>query len=55
MNARILLVEDEPGLVVILTDLLKPEGYSVDHAGDGIAGLSRATNETFDLDRKSVV
>ena len=36
MNARILLVEDEPGLVLILTDLLKPEGYLVDNAGDEI-------------------
>ena len=38
MTARILLVEDEPGLVLILTDLLKPEGYSVDSATDGITG-----------------
>ena len=49
MNARILLVEDEPGLVLILTDLLKPEGYLVDNAGDGVTGLTRAMNEPFDL------
>ena len=49
MSARILLIEDEPGLVLILTDLLKMEGYSVDNAGDGVTGLSRATNEPFDM------
>ena len=49
MNARILLVEDEPGLVLILTDLLKPEGYLVDNAGDGVTGLTRAMNEPFEV------
>jgi two-component system alkaline phosphatase synthesis response regulator PhoP len=48
-GASILLVEDEPGLVLILTDLLTTEGYSVDHAGDGVTGLSRASTEAFDL------
>ena len=32
MSARILLVEDEPGLVITLTDLLMAEGYAVDVA-----------------------
>jgi len=45
LSAHILLVEDEPGIVLILTDLLKPEGYTVDSAGDGLTGLSRAANE----------
>ncbi len=49
MSARILLVEDEPGLVIILTDLLKPEGYIVDTASDGVSGLARALSESFDL------
>jgi DNA-binding response OmpR family regulator len=31
---RILLVEDEPGLVLTLSDLLESEGYAVSHAGD---------------------
>jgi len=30
MIARILLVEDEPGLVMTLTDLLTAEGYEVE-------------------------
>jgi two-component system alkaline phosphatase synthesis response regulator PhoP len=49
MSASILLVEDEPGLVLILTDLLKAEGYSVETAGDGAAALARGLNESFDL------
>jgi two-component system alkaline phosphatase synthesis response regulator PhoP len=49
MNSRILLIEDEPGLVLTLSDLLQAEGYTVDHASEGIAGLSKATGEPFDL------
>jgi DNA-binding response OmpR family regulator len=33
-ETRVLLVEDEPGLVLTLTDLLASDGYSVEHAGD---------------------
>ena len=49
MNSRILLVEDEPGLVLTVSDLLMNEGYDVDTAMDGEAGLLKATSETFDL------
>jgi len=42
MNAKILLVEDEPGLVLKLTDLFRGEGYEVETASDGETGLSRA-------------
>jgi two-component system alkaline phosphatase synthesis response regulator PhoP len=49
MNSRILLIEDEPGLVLTLTDLLQAEGYTVDHASEGISGLSKATSEPFDV------
>lgn len=49
MGARILLVEDEPGLVLTLTDRLVAEGYAVEAARDGEAGLLRATSEGFDL------
>jgi two-component system alkaline phosphatase synthesis response regulator PhoP len=48
MNKRLLLVEDEPGLVLTLTDRLTSEGYDVASARDGEAGLERATNEAFD-------
>jgi two-component system, OmpR family, alkaline phosphatase synthesis response regulator PhoP len=42
MNSRVLLIEDEPGLVLTLTDLLRAEGYEVDAASDGETGLSKA-------------
>ncbi|MBZ5619210.1 MAG: response regulator transcription factor [Acidobacteriia bacterium] len=49
MSARILLVEDEPGLVLTLSDLLTVEGYEVESATDGPTGLARAASEPFDL------
>jgi two-component system alkaline phosphatase synthesis response regulator PhoP len=49
MTRRILLVEDELGLVMTLSDRLTSEGYTVESANDGETGLARATNETFDL------
>lgn len=49
MNLRILLIEDEPGLVLTLTDLLTAEGYEVDTAGDGNSGLEKALNSKYDV------
>jgi two-component system, OmpR family, alkaline phosphatase synthesis response regulator PhoP len=49
MSSRILLVEDEPGLVMTLSDLLAAEGYEVESAMDGPSGLARALGEPFDL------
>jgi len=46
---RILLVEDEPALVMTLTDRLRSEGYSVDAAGDGDAAFELATAGSYDL------
>jgi two-component system alkaline phosphatase synthesis response regulator PhoP len=46
---RLLLVEDEPGLVLTLTDRLTREGYSVESATDGERGLERAAGHAFDL------
>ena len=46
---RILLIEDEPGIVLTLTDRLTREGYSVESAVDGESGLERATRDAFDL------
>ena len=45
---RLLLVEDEPGLVLTLTDRLTAEGYDVEHEGDAVRGLARASTSTFD-------
>ena len=47
--ARLLLVEDEPGLQLALSDRLSSEGYSVETAGDGLAAIARATGEPFDV------
>jgi two-component system, OmpR family, alkaline phosphatase synthesis response regulator PhoP len=46
---RILLVEDEPGLVLTLRDRLTREGYAVEASTDGASGLERAAGEAFDL------
>src|SRR6185503_16873060 len=48
-RGRLLLVEDEPGLVMALTDRLTREGYHVTSARDGEAGLHCACRESFDL------
>lgn len=49
MNPRILIIEDEPGVVLVVTDLLQAEGYEVVSAGDGAAGLRAASDARFDL------
>jgi two-component system alkaline phosphatase synthesis response regulator PhoP len=46
---QLLLVEDEPGLVLTLTDRLRREGYAVEHCADGESALERAAAEPFDL------
>ncbi len=46
---RLLLVEDEPSLVVTLTDRLVSEGYRVESVGDGVSALERALGETYDV------
>jgi len=48
-DRRLLLIEDEPGLQLTLSDRLAAEGYTVETAGDGDLGLARATTEPFDL------
>ena len=49
MSKRILLVEDEAAVALTIEDRLVAEGYRVDVARDGEAGLSRAAAEPFDL------
>jgi len=46
---RLLLVEDEPGLVMTLTDRLAAEGYAVESANDATTGLAQAMTGTFEL------
>ena len=49
MRRRVLLVEDEPGLVMTLTDRLSEEGYEVESAGTGKMALERTAAAPFDL------
>ena len=42
MKKRILVVEDEPGLVVMLKARLESKGYRVDSAYDGLEGVKKA-------------
>ena len=49
MSSRILLVEDEPGLQMTVADLLASDGHVVDTAGDGPAGLAKASANGYDL------
>jgi two-component system alkaline phosphatase synthesis response regulator PhoP len=46
---RLLLIEDEPGLVLTLCDRLTREGYAIETSADGESGLERAAGEAFDL------
>jgi two-component system alkaline phosphatase synthesis response regulator PhoP len=45
---RLLLVEDEPGLVMTLTDRLMAEGYEVESVTDAVTGLDAAAAGGFD-------
>ena len=41
-NAKILIIDDEPSIVNLVTAYLKPEGYDVYTASDGESGLKAA-------------
>ena len=47
MKQRLLLVEDEPALVMTLTDRLQAEGFDVDSAADGDEGFRRASTAPY--------
>jgi two-component system alkaline phosphatase synthesis response regulator PhoP len=47
MSSRILIVEDEPGLVLTVSDLLTAEAYEVSIATDGPSGLAMASEQQF--------
>jgi two-component system alkaline phosphatase synthesis response regulator PhoP len=49
MSSRLLLVEDEPGLQLALSDRLASEGFHVETAGDGNTAIARASGEPFDI------
>ena len=45
---RVLVVEDEPELISILSKGLREDGYAVDEAGDGQEGLYKAVTWEYD-------
>lgn len=49
MDAKILIIEDEPGLVTTLRDRLHKHGYVVSAAANGETGLEMALREPADL------
>ena len=49
MPAKVLIIEDEPGLVITLRDRLQKHGYLVIAARDGETGLEMALREPVDL------
>jgi two-component system alkaline phosphatase synthesis response regulator PhoP len=48
-SGRILVVEDEEGLILALEDALRTEGYEVYSAMDGITGQQEAASGRYDL------
>src|SRR5665213_3201287 len=49
MSARILFVEDEVGVALVVSDMLRAEGHQVETVNEGKEGLRRATSSKFDL------
>lgn len=48
-SPKILLVEDDPSLGMLMKDFLGMEGFDVVLARDGVEGLSSYTSDSFDL------
>ncbi len=45
---RVLIIEDQPDIQIVLTRILKGAGYAVTAAADGDVGLELARREHFD-------
>lgn len=48
MSKRILVIDDEPILIDLLTHLLVREGHQVDQAGSGLEGLKKVQDNPLD-------
>jgi len=48
-KAKILLIDDDPGVRELIHDLLAEEGHTVAVCADGQSGTSRLHDEPFDL------
>lgn len=49
MNDKILIIDDEPEILELLSEVLQEEGYEVVKANDGVEGLEVFQSETPDL------
>lgn len=49
MHPRILIVEDDPNVALVLQDALSAEGYATEHAPDGSRAMQAALGKPFDL------
>jgi two-component system alkaline phosphatase synthesis response regulator PhoP len=49
MSRKILIVEDEQGLIMGLTDRLQSEGYTIETAAEGNKGFELARDNNYDL------
>ena len=49
VDARILLVEDDPTVAHLIIDMLSLDGYGVDTAPNGIAALEKIEGRRYDL------
>ena len=49
MGIRVLLIEDEPGIADFVVRGLREEGFTVEHAADGLAGWHALDKSSWDL------
>jgi DNA-binding response OmpR family regulator len=48
-RGRILVIDDEPGILGFISRGLRGEGYAVEPAADGVAGLEASLHGSYDL------
>jgi DNA-binding response OmpR family regulator len=49
VKKRVLIIEDEPSMLMSLSDRLVNAGYEVDGASDGVSGYERITKRVHDI------
>ncbi len=49
MSAKILVIEDDPDVTTLLAEILRHEGFEVDVAADGLAGLLKLQSAQADV------
>lgn len=49
MKEKILIVDDEPSILTLLTYNIEHAGYETDHAIDGVEAVDKALKEEYDL------